>query len=311
MPRPGRESRSQPGVAVPHRLSPVSALPGNEGHEDDDEEGDQDEQGGVDPVLCSSIAGNLYVRIVFTQCRHEWKRGLVVGLISAPEAAVQLGVSRTRIQQRIQDGSLPARKVGRQWVIDQADLREIAHHTDPGRPLSRASAGALIAVAADVADHLSPWAKSRARARLARLLEEAPHERDLDDFAVLMLRTLGHRAARELYRASPLDLAGLRDDARMHLSGLSSPKAEMSALDVVEGYSRAGDRDALVRDHLLVPASADRANVVLHVVDEAVDPERYKDIDLVIAADLAEHPGPRERARAQELLAERAQRRGA
>lgn len=229
-----------------------------------------------------------------------------MSLISVPEAAHRLGVTRARVQQRIKDGSLPAQKVGREWAIDEADLRAVAHQR-PGRPLSPASARDLVAVSAGRADQLSPWAKSRARGRLADLFREASHQHDLDEFAALMGRVLGGRAERKLYRASPLDLPALRDDPRLRLSGVSAPSAQMSAADLVEGYVVAVDLEALERDHLLSPARNDRANVVLHVIVEGSGQERYLDGDLVVAADLAEHPGPRERGRAQELLIELAQ----
>lgn len=232
-----------------------------------------------------------------------------MGLVSVPDAARQLGVSRMRVQQRIDDGSLPAQRVGRQWVIDEANLRAIAHHAGPGRPLSSASGWALVAVAAQDVEGLSPSGKSRARARLGDFLEQAPQVSDLDAFAAQAKRLLGGRAKRELYRASPLDLPGIREDPRVLLSGLSAPEARIAADGVVEGYIRASDREGLVRDHLLSPAKGDRANVIIHVINGDSHVERWMGSDLVVAADLAEHEGPRERARAQELLADLAERR--
>lgn len=229
-----------------------------------------------------------------------------MSLIAVPEAAERLGVTRARVQQRIKGGSLPAQKIGRDWVINEADLRMVVRQRS-GRPLSPASTRDLMAVAAGQSDQLSPWAKSRARARLADLCREAPRQHDLDDFAALMGHMLGARARRALYRASPLDLPALRDDSRLHLSGASAPAANMSAADLVEAYVDAGDLEDLERDHLLSPAKHDRANVVLHVIVGGSGQELHLASDLVIAADLAEHPGPRERGRAQELLIELAQ----
>jgi len=56
-----------------------------------------------------------------------------------------------------------------------------------------------------------------------------------------------------------------------------------------------------VRDYLLVEADSD-ATVVFHVIPDAQYP--YPDSRLQLAADLAEHRGPREEARAAELLHE-------
>lgn len=231
-----------------------------------------------------------------------------MGLVSVSRAAQELGVSRMRVQQRIAAGSLPAQRVGRQWVIDEADLRTVAHHAGPGRPLSPASAWALIAVAAKDAAHLSPSGRSRARARLGQLLRESAPMDDLDAFAALVDRALGGRAQRKLYRASPLDLPGLREDARLRPSGLSTAEARISADSVVEAYVQGREHEALARDHLLSPAKGARANVIVHVINGEEDVDHLVGSDLVAAADLAEHDSPRERARAQELLAELAER---
>lgn len=232
-----------------------------------------------------------------------------MGLVSVPDAAGKLGVSRMRVHQRIKDGSLPAQRVGHQWVIDEADLNAVAHNAGPGRPLSPASAWALIAVGEGDVAHLSPSARSRARSRIAQLLREAPSLDDVDVFAARTGRALGERAQRHGYRASPLDLPGIRSDPRLRLSGLSAPQARISAVDLVEGYVRDRDHEALVRDHLLAPAKGARANVVVHVINGDGDVEHLVGSDLVVAADLAEHGSPRERARAQELLADLAERR--
>lgn len=230
-----------------------------------------------------------------------------MGLVSIPDAARALGISRARVHQRVMDGSLPAQQVGHHWVIDEIDLPAVAHHAGPGRPLSPTSAWALIAADAGQIDHPSPAARSRARARHAQLLRQAPRL-DLDDFAARMHRTLGNRAERTLYRASPLDLPGLRDDPRLHRSGLSAPQARISADGIVEGYLHPRDHQPLVREHLLTPATGPRANVIMHIITTDADVEHLLDRDLLVAADLAEHATPRERARAQELLADLARR---
>ncbi|HMO10198.1 MAG TPA: hypothetical protein PKB06_01540 [Actinotalea sp.] len=74
----------------------------------------------------------------------------------------------------------------------------------------------------------------------------------------------------------------------------------MSAAGDVEGYVLADDAEALARDHLLIDAAAS-ADVVLHVspmLSEVPVPL------LLVAADLADHDGPRELARARDLIAE-------
>ncbi len=43
-------------------------------------------------------------------------------LLSIPEAATRLGVSRVRVWQWVNDARLPAVRLGKYWFIDPADL---------------------------------------------------------------------------------------------------------------------------------------------------------------------------------------------
>lgn len=231
--------------------------------------------------------------------------------VSVAEAAEMLGVHPQRVHQRIREGSLPAEKVGNQWVIEMNDLRRIKRHAGPGRPLSSKSAWDLLVVAASdqAASELSPSARSRARSRLRKLLVHASSD-DPDDAAVHLVRALGNRAERALFAASPRDLPDVRDDERVHLSGVSLPESNMSVAGVAEGYVHADDLGDLVDDHLLSPAPHSRANVILHVVPSAAEYPALADLDdvarspLAIAADLAEHDGVRERSEAIRSVAD-------
>jgi hypothetical protein len=75
----------------------------------------------------------------------------------------------------------------------------------------------------------------------------------------------------------------------------------MQDLRVVEAYIAADDLDDVVNDYWLDPPGVDASpNVVLHVA-----PGRPSEVSpLMLAADLFEHDGPRERARAIQLVAE-------
>jgi excisionase family DNA binding protein len=53
--------------------------------------------------------------------------------ISATEAGERLGISRVRVVQLIAGKRLPAVKAGRDWLIDPADLKLVAHRP-VGRP---------------------------------------------------------------------------------------------------------------------------------------------------------------------------------
>ena len=56
-----------------------------------------------------------------------------IKLLSVIEAAEKLGVSRWRVNQFINEGRLPAKKVGRSYVILESDL-ELVENRQTGRP---------------------------------------------------------------------------------------------------------------------------------------------------------------------------------
>ena len=137
------------------------------------------------------------------------------------------------------------------------------------------------------------WVEPRESYRLRRALDRLA----ADDEPEMLLRSwLASRAERR--RLSAADVSGLRSDGRVVLSGLSDERAGLSAAGDVEGYVQAGDADAVIRDHLLIDAGPS-ADVVLHV--SPLLPEVPVPL-LLVAADLADHDGPRELARARELI---------
>jgi len=54
-------------------------------------------------------------------------------LLTTPEAAERLGITVARVQQLIWKGRLPAQKIGRDYVINEDDLKLVAERK-PGRP---------------------------------------------------------------------------------------------------------------------------------------------------------------------------------
>jgi excisionase family DNA binding protein len=229
-----------------------------------------------------------------------------MGAVSVAQAAERLGVSVPRIHQRIADGSLSAERIGSQWVVDERSLLRIQERSKAGRPYSARSAWAVIAASENDSDRVGvsvPAVSARARMQLKRLLEPAAEpvadEEAVRNLVVSLRSVLRNRAGRRLLRAAPADLADLRADERWGMivdlgsSGIASPD--------VEGYLAESLVEGILKDYLLVEADRD-ANVVLHVVSDGQYP--YPDSRLRLAADLAEHRGPREEARAAELLHE-------
>lgn len=211
--------------------------------------------------------------------------------------------------QRIADGSLRAERIGSQWVVDELSLLRVAESKSAGRPLSARSAWALIALAEgdhDALADLAPVERARAKARLEELfalVAKPPRsEEEVRRIAVVLRASFRNRASRELRKAASADLPSLREDLRWAApGGLSAAASDIGAADIAEGYLVEEDAQSLSDDFLLVPAERD-ANVVLHVLAEGRRP--YPESRILVAADLAEHRGPREERRAVELLRE-------
>lgn len=237
---------------------------------------------------------------------------------SVPQAAAHLGVSPARVRQRIRDGSLVAEKIGGRWVVD-LDFAAAVARPARGRPVSPGSVWfSMLALDSDSLVDVpqvglpkidlptieSAWPdmarevrrlSSASRYRAASRLEAAMAQADHD----AILAWLRNRGRRRLFVAPDADLDSLRNDHRFMPSGVSLPHSRMSDPRIAEGYVAAADMDSIVQDHWLDPLSLDdRPNVVIHVVP-ALPPRISR---LLLAADLAEHGGPRELRRAHELV---------
>ncbi len=60
-------------------------------------------------------------------------------LIGTKEAAEKLGVSLRRVQQLIELGTLPAQRIGRDYLIQEKDLSTVMIYGKPGRPKKEAA----------------------------------------------------------------------------------------------------------------------------------------------------------------------------
>ena len=61
-------------------------------------------------------------------------------LLGTRDAATRLGITPRRVVALIRAGRLPALRVGRAWVIREADL-ELVKERRPGRPSNRQGEG--------------------------------------------------------------------------------------------------------------------------------------------------------------------------
>jgi excisionase family DNA binding protein len=61
-----------------------------------------------------------------------------MALLTTAGVAVRLGISIRRVRELITEGRLPAQKLGRDYVINDRDLRLVGNRK-PGRPRKSAS----------------------------------------------------------------------------------------------------------------------------------------------------------------------------
>lgn len=156
--------------------------------------------------------------------------------------------------------------------------------------MTRRSAWALIEI---LAGQHPAGLTAQERWRLNRKADELAGSDKPED---LLRRWLVLRATRQvLHTREP---QGLRDDPAMILSGFSDPRAGLTSA-AVEGYVRTTDAPGLIRRHLLQPPAPGTSNVFLHVTEFIPLPPIPA---VLVAADLVDHGGPRELARARALV---------
>jgi len=210
--------------------------------------------------------------------------------VSVAVAAERLGVSSRRIRERIAQGDLVARRVGRAWLLDEAQL---GRSERVARPMSPRVAWAFLDLLdGGAGEGVSQPEQSRLRRKREQLSD--------GDAPTLLRSWLRNRTSVLRYAAAAADLPALLEDERLVPSGVSDARSGLAAAGVVEGYIAADDLDDLVAEYLL--SDKGRPNVILHVL---VDRSLPDPLPLpVLLADLADHDGPRESAAVERLLAE-------
>lgn len=89
--------------------------------------------------------------------------------ISASDAARALQLDERRVRRLASVGDLPARKVGRAWLIESDAVYERARvNHQPGRPLSQSRAWAAIA---ELAGQRAQWLSSSSRGQVRAVLD--------------------------------------------------------------------------------------------------------------------------------------------
>ncbi|MDH6238213.1 helix-turn-helix domain-containing protein [Cryobacterium sp. CG_9.6] len=217
-------------------------------------------------------------------------------MLSVKEYAARQAISVGRVHQLIRTGRIHADKIGSSWVIDEAEL---GRQAPLSRPLSMTNSWSLIALLSGIEpakmEAKARWLLDRKCASLAEHPEPAP----------LLASWLRARAPVLVVHANAADLADLRGDERVVLSGISDDRAGLSSEHEVEAYVDPEVAQELIREYLLVEVknakSAKNANVWLHLAHVEADADGRAPLGLVLA-DLADHAGPRESQRVKELL---------
>lgn len=160
--------------------------------------------------------------------------------------------------------------------------------------MSRRMARAL----AELYDGGSPGVSGAEMARL-KVKVEALRSGPEDDLPAKLSAWLADRAERVELAVHPQDVAQLRADHRLALSGISDPRAGLSSSAEVEAYVGRDDLGGLADDYYLdLDHRPDAPTVILHVVESSLaEPPR-----LFSAADLFDRRGAREVRAGLELL---------
>lgn len=202
------------------------------------------------------------------------------------EFAKLKGISRARAYQLVQSGAVPSKVLSDGTIL----LEESALLWEPryGRPLSERMAWLLLH---ELADEPISQCSSSERARARQHIREIAKMRE-------PARALAERVSRRgvLHRvaASPDDLADLREDDRIALSGVGALGSGMAAGGVIEGYVRPEHLQDVKGDYLL--SDDPDGNVLLRVSEHA------KILPSVIAADLADWGRAREVREANAII---------
>ena len=231
------------------------------------------------------------------------------------EAAKRLGVSVRRVRQLIEQGDLPASRIGKAWAIDSEAIdRRLSGGSPPGRPYSAQSSWRMAALAdAIVKDQRGNWhlvelksnppggLHAQQRWQAARALRNLLAHGDLDVVAA-MLRSRSERV--EHRYVHPSLMKRLSVDQRLVISGARAAEnvADLIADNQVEAYVKVSQLSAIEDDFGLLPAEPGKANVILRLVDDQLSWMGSDAPLLLVAADLRDRDDARAREASNELF---------
>lgn len=207
-------------------------------------------------------------------------------MLRVSEFARSKGISRARAYQLVQSGVLPSKVLSDGTILleESALLWEPRH----GRPLSERMAWLVLH---ELSGQPISSRSSPERVRARQYISEIAKKREP---ARALAERVSRRGVLHRFAATVDDLADLRKDGRISLSGVGAKGSGMVAGGVVQGYVRPEHLEDIKGDYLL--SDDPDGNVLLRVSEHA------NVLPAVIAADLADWGRAREIREANTLL---------
>lgn len=224
--------------------------------------------------------------------------------VTTREAAERLRVNQSRVRALVAAGTLEARRVGSQWLIDADSVDRQAALTT-AKATGRAMAKRVAWATGDLADGgEAAWLTAAERSRLRKRLREAASTEVLQKW----LRSRSSQVTR--YRVGEADLDELLRTDGVVATGVSA------ATDHGLGLGTGGDGDAyvdgdvldrLVRDYFLIESRS--GNLTLRLVEHNLHLLTARETDglrvttrLIVGVDLADDRDTRTRSAGRTLL---------
>lgn len=178
-------------------------------------------------------------------------------MISLREASEIVGLSPGRLRELARSGRLPARKVGRDWLVDHESVNALPNERLPGRPLSGSSAWGLLAL---LSGDRPVGVDRHHRKRVERLLNQPER-------ALRLIEQSQPRASVRRFWVPPDDLPRLSQEIGLVPSGLSALSADFDVFNferVFDAYLDAARFRSVIRRFQPLEGSAN-PNVWLRV----------------------------------------------
>lgn len=221
--------------------------------------------------------------------------------LSASAAAALLNVSAVRVGQLLRSGDLPARRVGRTWVVRSEDVQALAAKARPsGRALSPARAWGLLNL---LDGGRAVWLDASARSKMRAVARKLPGRSAAELAALLRNRAGVHRV-----RMHPSAVRRVVSSPGVVLAGAvvaAEQGADLVVVDEVpEIYLDQAGWSAVVSRY--GPEDrADQPNLIARVPPAPFGPPSTGSITpAVLAADLLDSPEPRAAAAGAAWLTE-------